>query len=69
MATRLYIVTENATGKVRLIDANSQTQALLHAAKPAWTVSAASPKDVAAAMAGGAAVEYANAQPTTEIHE
>lgn len=66
MATRIYIVTENATGKVHLVDANSQTQALLHVAKPAWTTTVASAKEVAKAMASGAAVEYANAQQTTE---
>lgn len=59
MATRIYVLTEIETGKARLVEADSHTQALVHAAKSAWTSTAASAKDVARAMASGATIEVA----------
>jgi hypothetical protein len=59
---RLYLVEETATGQKRLIEANSQGQALMHVAKGGYMVKAASASDVYEAMTAGAKVEKAGAE-------
>jgi len=61
MATRPYIVTETATGKQRLIEAASQSQALGHVAQSVFTVKTASTKDVMALMKQGIVPEETGA--------
>ena len=59
--TRLYTVTEVATGKRRLIEASHPAQALRHCAANAYQVEIAAPKDVAELMTHGIEVEVAKA--------
>lgn len=57
MATRLYVVTNNDTKTVRLIDAASQGQAVKHCTKDHFSVKTATTKDVAFLVGNGCKVE------------
>lgn len=66
-STRIYSVTDNATKKARLVDAGNPAQAVRHVAVKAYSVSVATPKEVAALVANGVAVERAGREePATE---
>jgi hypothetical protein len=58
MQTRIYAVA-NGAGPTRLVEATSTAQALRHVAEQTFTVAIAKPKDVAALMAQGVALETA----------
>jgi hypothetical protein len=59
MTTRLYTVTNKATGEQRLIDANHPSVALGHVARDEFTVVRPSPKEAAELVAAGIKVESA----------
>lgn len=61
--TRIYHVTENGTGKYRLIRAVSQAQAIRYAAQTSFGARVATQDDIVFAMSNGTAVE--NAGPAT----
>lgn len=56
---RIYLIEETATGRKRLVNANSQGQALLFCAKTQYQIKPALAVDVAAAYEAGIKVEEA----------
>lgn len=55
--TRIYTVTNKATGARRLVDASHPSTAIRHVAASAFDVEVASAKDVATYMSSGIKVE------------
>lgn len=58
MSTRIYIVTNGASGP-RLVKAANQAQAIRHVTKPLYKASVASQDELVAALVKGAKVEEA----------
>lgn len=69
MSTRIYTVTEKGSDKVRLVEASSQSQAIRHVVADRFEATAASGKDVAAAMQAGVKLETAGADPTDLVSQ
>lgn len=57
MASRIYIVSDENTGKKRMVDASSQWQAIKFCTKPHMKAKAATAKDVAVFITNGGKIE------------
>lgn len=63
-ATRVYVVTDNATGKpIALIDTTSEAKARAHHADKTFTVKYAEQKDIFAAAKEGIEIQRPDADP------
>lgn len=60
--SRIYAVTDNATGKARLVRANSRSQAISHVARTAYAARVASQEDIVSGLTKGEQVEVAGAE-------
>ena len=63
MNTRIYVITEKATGAKRLIEAGNPAQAIRFVANGSYECTPASARAVAEAMAAGAKLEVAKSEP------
>jgi hypothetical protein len=59
--TRIYVVTDKATGEQQLIRATSQSQAIRHAAEKVYSAKVASVDDIVAIAGEGVKVQKAAA--------
>lgn len=59
--TRIYVVTDKATGEAQLIRATSQSQAIRHAAEKVYAAKVASVDDIVAIAGDGVKIQKAAA--------
>jgi hypothetical protein len=65
----LYVITDTANAKTRLVDAQNPARALRHVTSTQFGIKAASAALVAKLMGAGIQLETANAEPETETTE
>jgi hypothetical protein len=68
MSKRIYLVTESASDKARLVEAATPAQALRHVARNVYAVKPANTYEVASLVSRGVALETTD-EPVTEPAE